>query len=208
MKKYGIKQSNQYQKEKENINSMNITKTQTNQNIYDVTYKKFNELMKNEEKEEEKKLTTFNQTNLLQFTNPSSTAKNINDQKIYLDKETGITFRDYGQNLYQYSYVLEQESIPGNFVFKTKIIPDIRTKMVDWLIEVLSVYKCCKDTFFLSIFIMDLFIWKNSNTSVMTIEEIHLLGMTSLFIASKKLDVIPIRMQSMISKIGHNSFSE
>jgi hypothetical protein len=36
--------------------------------------------------------------------------------------------------------------------------------------------------------------------------DLHLVGVASMFIASKYQDVIPLRMKTVISKIGHNKF--
>lgn len=135
----------------------------------------------------------------------STMTKNINEDTIYLDKENSILLKDYGAEIYNYnSKVLQSEVVTGAFLKRHKINPEIRLKMVDWMIEVLSVYKSEPDTFFLSVHIMDMFI----NSSKMTIrnESIHLLGITSMFLASKQEDVIPIRMHSIVSKISHEVF--
>ena len=100
--------------------------------------------------------------------------------------------------------IKEEEDL--SFCLNHKISPEIRTKMVDWMIEVISVYKSETETLFLSVAIMDLFInrWPNTIRS----DEIHIIGMTSMFIASKFEDLLPIRMSSLVSKIGHNIFNE
>lgn len=123
----------------------------------------------------------------------------------YLEKENVIIIRNYGTQIYNYMCRLETNGIQPNFMDKHKINPDVRTKMVDWMIEVLSVYRSENETFFLSVTIMDMFIQKS--TKILTTDEIHLLGLTSMFIASKFEDVFPIRMSSLVGNVGHNLFT-
>ncbi len=123
----------------------------------------------------------------------------------YLDKENVILIRNYGIELYNYMRTNENINIPKDFMEKHKINTEIRTKMVDWMIEVLNVYKCEHETFFLSVFIMDSYIFKSEK--IITTDDVHILGLTSMFIASKFEDVIPIRMSSLVSKIGHDIFT-
>jgi hypothetical protein len=130
----------------------------------------------------------------------------INDKTIYLDRENSLLLRNYGPEVYFYTRDLEKTCISKNFLKRHQINPEIRTKMVDWMIEVLTVYKSEAETFFLAVGIMDSFI--DETTLILKSEDVHLIGMVSMFIASKFEDVIPIRMNSMISKIGHDMFSE
>jgi hypothetical protein len=130
----------------------------------------------------------------------------INDKTIYLDRENSLLLRNYGPEVYFYTRDLEKTCISKNFLKRHQINPEIRTKMVDWMIEVLTVYKSEAETFFLAVGIMDSYI--DETTLILKSEDVHLIGMVSMFIASKFEDVIPIRMNSMISKIGHDMFSE
>lgn len=130
----------------------------------------------------------------------------INDKTIYLDRENSLLLRNYGPEVYFYTKDLEKTCISKNFIKKHQINPEIRTKMVDWMIEVLTVYKSEAETFFLAVSIMDTYF--DECKLILKSEDVHLIGMVSMFIASKFEDVIPIRMNSMISKIGHDMFSE
>ena len=67
-----------------------------------------------------------------------------------------------------------------------------------------NVFKSEDHTLFLAVHIMDMYLYKN--TSVMKSDDIHLLGLTCIFIASKFEDIIPIRMDSIVNKIGHKTF--
>ena len=97
-------------------------------------------------------------------------------------------------------------NIPVDFLDRHKINPDMRTKMIDWMVEVLGVYNCSNETFFLSVFILDFFIFKSPE--IIKTEEIHCIGLTSMFIASKFEDLHPINMANILYKIGHNIFEE
>jgi hypothetical protein len=58
--------------------------------------------------------------------------------------------------------VREKDSTPVNSLIKHNIPVNLRAKMVDWMIEVLSSYKCTEQTFFMSVRVMDLFFNKTT----------------------------------------------
>jgi cyclin A len=78
--------------------------------------------------------------------------------------------------------------------------------MIDWMAEVLNTFKCSDQTFFLAVNIMDRY-FKNADKQLQS-SELHLIGVVSMFIASKYEDVIPLLMKTVISKIGHDKFSQ
>lgn len=149
---------------------------------------------------------TKNAKNANKATKPLAKAKKPTTMSDYIDKENVILIRNYGTEIYNYMRSIESVGIPSNFLDRHKINAEIRTKMVDWMVEVLSVYKCEQETFFLSVYIMDSYIFKSP--AVITTDDVHVIGMTAMFVASKFEDVIPIRMSSLVSKIGHDLFSE
>ncbi|MCQ2820695.1 MAG: hypothetical protein MJ252_25815 [archaeon] len=129
-------------------------------------------------------------------------AKRLN--KEVAKNESNKLLVDYGEPIYAFSRLLSMKNsadVKEDFYQRHLFNPNIRTKMVDWMIEVLGVYSCSTETFFLSVHIMDLYISKTKE--IITNEKIHLLGMTSMFIASKFLDYYPISMSELVSKIGH-----
>jgi hypothetical protein len=129
--------------------------------------------------------------------------------KVYNHKINRILMSNYGGEIFESMKDLDNlMQIPSDFMKNHDIIPDIRTKMVDWMVEVLSVYKCSQETFFLSVFILDLYIYKSQRQRIIKTEEIHGLGLTCMFIASKFEDLNPIRMQKILINIGHNIFKE
>jgi hypothetical protein len=73
--------------------------------------------------------------------------------------------------------------------------------MVDWMIEVLTNFKCEDQTFFLAVNLLDRYL-KNKPQSV-EIADLHVMGVTTMFIASKYEDVYPLKMKMVFEKIAH-----
>jgi len=77
----------------------------------------------------------------------------------------------------------------------------LRARMIDWMIEVLTNFKCDDLTFFLAASIMDRY-FKNS-PNVQQVADLHIIGVTSMFLASKYEDIYPLKMKTVYEKIGH-----
>jgi hypothetical protein len=124
----------------------------------------------------------------------------------FLRKENDNLIVSYGAEVYNYAKQIEELLVcPGMFK-NHKMDEKIRTKMVDWMIEVLNAYKSDSQTLFIAVTIMDLFLQKTTN--VLENSNMHLIGVTCIYIASKYEDVIPIRMHSIHTKIAHKAFTE
>jgi hypothetical protein len=130
----------------------------------------------------------------------------INPSHFYLERENEVLIRNYGPDVYEYSKDLEELPLTPDILKRHKIDPSTRTKMVDWMIEVLYAYNSDSPTMFLAIHIMDVFLAKSR--TLFSNNDIHLLGIVCLYIASKMEDIIPLRMSNVKTKIGHNKFSE
>ena len=89
---------------------------------------------------------------------------------------------------------------------KHKITPTLRARMVDWMIEVLTNFKCEDQTFFLAVSLLDRYL-KNKDT-VQEIADLHLMGVTAMFIASKYEDIHPLKMKMVFEKISHKKLEE
>lgn len=76
--------------------------------------------------------------------------------------------------------------------------------MVDWMVEVLTTFKNSDQTFFIAISLMDRY-FKNT-TKQLPSSDLHLVGIVSMFTASKYEDIIPLMMRTVVNKIGHNKF--
>lgn len=79
--------------------------------------------------------------------------------------------------------------------------------MVDWMLEVFGNYKTTTTnfTFFRSVNLMDQFL--KSTQRVYGETDLHLIGIGSMFIASKIEDVYHIPMVDMVKRVAHNKFS-
>ena len=76
-----------------------------------------------------------------------------------------------------------------------------RARMVDWMFEVIYAFKMSEQTFFLSVQYMDRFI--SLSTRTLKLEELHLIGITCMFIASKYEDITPLYLETMVKKVSH-----
>ena len=77
--------------------------------------------------------------------------------------------------------------------------------MIDWIFEVLTAFKMSEQTFFLSVQYMDRYIAKVSK--ILPLEQLHIVGITCMFIASKYEDITPLFMPTVVKRIGHNRFT-
>ena len=148
------------------------------------------------------KFPEINQLNEIQK-NQDKIKKN---EKYYLSREIALTIGKYGSELF--NCVKDNESrflIPLNFIDKHPCSPSIRERMVDWMVEVFCVYKCDPGTFELAVHIMDCYL-SRTNKKIKD-EDIHLIGLTSIYISSKVCDVTPMRMIHIVKSIGHNTFN-
>lgn len=72
--------------------------------------------------------------------------------------------------------------------------------------EVLTAFKMSEQSFFLSVQYMDRYLEKTPKMHQQ--HDLHLLGVTSMFIASKYEDVTPIFLSTMVKKVGHNRLKD
>ena len=183
---------------------------------------------KNKEKEKEKesdKILLFSSPNFLEedflsesehnkFTENLQKIQNsviplhINIDKMFNKRESNNLLLKCGESSYKYNKILEESvfNIPPSFLCNQKVSPYIRTKMVDWMIEVLSIFDASEETFFLSVNIMDLFFWKTS--TIFRNETVHLIGVACMFIASKFQEIYPISLKDFVHRIGHDQFKD
>lgn len=124
----------------------------------------------------------------------------------FLRKENDNLIVAYGAEVYNYAKEIEELLVCPNMLKNHKMDEKIRTKMVDWMIEVLTAYKSDSQTLFIAVTLMDLFLQKTN--TVLENSNMHLIGVTCIYIASKYEDVIPIRMHSIHTKIAHKAFPE
>jgi len=76
--------------------------------------------------------------------------------------------------------------------------------MVDWMVEVTDNFGCDHQTFFYAVSIMDRYF--KACPKVLKFSDLHIIGATSLFIASKFEDTNPMTMKEVLEKICHDEF--
>jgi Cyclin, N-terminal domain len=81
----------------------------------------------------------------------------------------------------------------------------LRTRMVDWMVEVFSIFGCCTESLFGAVQLMDRYFQLTSKKLVE--EDIHLLGITTILISSKLHDVRPIEVCDAVEKISRDKYS-
>lgn len=203
-----IDQNNNCVKIFQNSNQEEEKPTETNSaskaanNPYTIPDKENNDNNKQNEKGKEKDI-------LSKFTKiqaPGLNRKNINT---FINKrESDSLLLKYGEDCYYFNKTLEKTifKIPDTLLENHKISSNIRTKMVDWMIEVLSVFDCMEETFFLSVNVMDIFYLKTKK--VLHNQDVHLVGLTSMFISSKFQEIYPLSLKNFVKRVGHDLFSE
>jgi hypothetical protein len=72
--------------------------------------------------------------------------------------------------------------------------------------EIFYAYNSDFQTYFIAVDIMDKYI--NNSRKIIYNEDIHLIGITCIFIASKYEDYIPFSMKNMINEIAKNKYKE
>ena len=77
--------------------------------------------------------------------------------------------------------------------------------MVDWMIEVLTNFKCDDQTFFLAVSLLDRYFKLKPETR--EVGDLHILGVTCMFMASKYEDIYPLKMRMVYEKIAHKKLS-
>ena len=77
--------------------------------------------------------------------------------------------------------------------------------MIDWMIEVLTNFKCDDQTFFLAVGLIDRYFKNKQDTR--EISDLHIIGVTCMFIASKYEDIYPLKMKMVYEKIAHQKLA-
>lgn len=95
----------------------------------------------------------------------------------------------------------KSENDVTNCLSRHKITPALRARMIDWMIEVLTNFRCDDQTFFLAVSLQDRFFKYCDNAK--EVSDLHVVGVTSMFIASKFEDIYPLKMKTVYEKIAH-----
>lgn len=112
---------------------------------------------------------------------------------------------DYGHEIEVYERSLELCYLPKDCLRSHEITPSLRAKMVDWMVEVMTSFKCKDQTFFMAVSLMDRYLDKKVQRKL--ISELHVIGVTAMFLSSKYEDILPLRMSTVVDKIAHRKLS-
>ncbi len=72
-----------------------------------------------------------------------------------IDRENIHVAENFGEDIKTYMRQLEVMQPVDDCLLKHKITPALRGRMVDWMIEVLTNFKCDDQTYFLAVSLMD-----------------------------------------------------
>jgi hypothetical protein len=100
---------------------------------------------------------------------------------------------------------LVEKARPTHALARHGIPAHMRAKMVDWMIEVISSYKFSEQTFFSAVRLMDSFFMKSE--ARLEVTDLHLVGVASMFIASKFEEIYPFKLRIIYEKIAHKKLS-
>lgn len=78
--------------------------------------------------------------------------------------------------------------------------------MVDWMIEVMKSYKCSEETYFMAVRLLDTYLEKSKTRKEPN--DLHLIGVTCIFIACKYEEIYPLRLKIVEERIAHKKLSE
>ena len=74
------------------------------------------------------------------------------------------------------------------------------------MFEVLTAFKMSLQTFYLAVQYLDRLL--HQSTRNFESKDFHLIGITSMFVASKVQDVVPLYMRTILTKIGHGRLKQ
>ena len=80
-----------------------------------------------------------------------------------------------------------------------------RARVVDWVIEVLAIYKTSQRTVYLAVKLLDIYLAK---TSGLQVHHLQLVCLTCMFIASKYEDMRPFTLDTICTQISYNQVSK
>ena len=78
--------------------------------------------------------------------------------------------------------------------------------MIDWMLEVLTIFHQSLETCFKSVLLLDLYL--KAEKTPKSVSDLHLIGIIAMFLASKLLELTPLRLSQVIKDICKNKFSK
>ena len=104
--------------------------------------------------------------------------------------------------------VADDPARPGNPLDTHNVSKEYRTKMVDWMVEVTTSFKCTVRTYFLAVALFDNFMRGQKGKKVLENSDVHLLGVGTMYLSSKYEDIYPLHSKVVSEKISHGAFTQ
>jgi hypothetical protein len=139
------------------------------------------------------------------FVNENEKKKPTTEKFPSCQEQCDKILKEYASDIMDSLKMKDKETTPSFFLKKHKIPHNLRAKMIDWMVEVLSSYKCLDQTFFVAVNLMDLFLQKTKIPH--EVSDLHLVGVTCMFMASKYEEIYPLRLSVVYEKIAHKKLS-
>jgi cyclin B len=127
--------------------------------------------------------------------------------------------QDYQDSVNEIHVSLMQKEVIENFnrvtlepftdpIHLHEVTKEYRTKMTDWMVEVCTSFKCSKRTYFLSTQVFDhvLMLLGNKGKQLVN-KDVHSIGVTSMYVASKYEDIYPLHSKIVSEKIAHKAIT-
>ena len=108
---------------------------------------------------------------------------------------------NFGDDIDCYLRQIELKNSTQTSLQRHKVTPVLRSRMVDWMIEVMTNFRCDDQTFFIALSLMDRFFDQKQRT--LEVSELHVTGVAAMFIASKYENIYPLKMKDVFEKIAH-----
>jgi hypothetical protein len=108
---------------------------------------------------------------------------------------------DLNEDIDQYLRYMESNLDVSDCLKRHDISSSLRARMVDWMIEVLTNFRCDDQTFFIAVSLMDRYFKYCAKPK--QVGDLHITGVTCMFLASKFEDIYPLKMKTVHEKIAH-----
>ena len=130
----------------------------------------------------------------------------VKEEKIH-ENFTQLTGLD---GLYEYSrevvvYLMEMEiatTVPNDFLDDSSVTANMRSILVDWIIQVQHHLKLCQETLYLAIGMLDLVLLRRDVDP----DKLQLVGITALLVASKLEEYYPVDIKKLLH-LTENSYT-
>jgi hypothetical protein len=96
-------------------------------------------------------------------------------------------------------------AVATDFFAKHEVTEKPRARLLDWMIEVLKIYQQSEETLFRAFSLVDEYL--TLTTEVVRPGDLHLLGSTCMYLASKQEEVRPIKLNALIVDICKGKFT-